>query len=79
MLEELVPLSIVLGGKLVGIGIDVNEKRNAIFSRRLYMSRYGRITIQETKEMTLHELHRSLKALGEIIEKENMVSSLSER
>lgn len=79
MLEELNPLSTVLGGKMVGLGIDVSEKRSAIYKRRMYMARYGRVPIEVVKEMTLHELHLSLKALGEIIEKENIVSSLNEQ
>lgn len=80
MLDELAPAyTVALGSKLIGLHIDIEERRKNIVDRRVYMTRYGRVSLTEIKGMTVTEIHRQLNSIAEIIGKENTVSSLNER
>jgi len=80
MLEDLLPHYEVLAGtKQAGIDLDPDERRKQIIKRRVYLSRYGRISLDEIKQLPLGELHRLLQAVGKVIGEENAMSSLNER
>lgn len=64
---------------MISLQIDIPERIKKIHDRRVYATRYGRITLNECKQMPLHELHLFLNALFDIIQKESTVSSLNEK
>lgn len=81
MLEELLPSSVITNGpKFVYLDIgDIEAQRKNVDDRRVYATRYGRLTLKDLERMDVVQLARYLNALERIIKKESLVSSINER